>query len=233
MRRDRRCLRSVVLPLWLTSAVVLAPAAAAQEAVSSLRTGVYLIEDGANGIHLSDQSRSAADRLLIAAESGAGDSGRPRVARSISRDAAIDHAVQQAALAQSLDPLLLHAVIATESGYAVRAVSRRGALGLMQLMPATARQYGVTDPFDVAQNIGAGALHLRKLFDRFEQNPVLALAAYNAGVDAVVRSGSRIPPFAETQAYVPRVLQRFATLGAGPGTEATRGAARTPQRSAL
>jgi len=85
-------------------------------------------------------------------------------------------------------------------------------LGLMQLMPSTARDYGVTDAFDPRQNIDAGAQHLRRLLDRFGQDKALALAAYNAGADAVMRHHGRIPPYAETMAYVPRVLQRFAVL---------------------
>jgi soluble lytic murein transglycosylase-like protein len=130
-------------------------------------------------------------------------------------DPALHEIVRQAARDNALDPALLHAVIATESAYARRAVSPRGALGLMQLMPATAREYGVTDAFDARQNVRAGALHLRRLLDRFDQDTRLALAAYNAGAAAVQRHGGRVPPFAETRAYVPRVL-RLAAAQAGP-----------------
>jgi soluble lytic murein transglycosylase-like protein len=86
-------------------------------------------------------------------------------------------------------------------------VSRKGALGLMQLMPATARRLGVRDPFDPAQNIQAGARYLRELLTQFRGDLALALAAYNAGEAAVMRAGYRVPPYAETLAYVPRVLR--------------------------
>jgi soluble lytic murein transglycosylase-like protein len=80
----------------------------------------------------------------------------------------------------------------------------------MQLMPATARHYGVTDVFDAQQNVRAGARHLRDLLDQFGQDTALALAAYNAGAAAVARHGRNVPPYAETVAYVPRVLQHMA-----------------------
>jgi soluble lytic murein transglycosylase-like protein len=117
--------------------------------------------------------------------------------------------INRAALMYHLDPALLHAVIATESGYTTNAVSRKGALGLMQLMPDTARRYGVTDPFNPAQNIQAGTQHLNSLLKRFDNNLFLALAAYNSGESNVVKYGTRIPPFPETQAYVPKVMRLY------------------------
>ena len=113
----------------------------------------------------------------------------------------------------------MHAVIAVESNYNPRAVSRKGALGLMQLMPATARALGVSDPLNALQNIRGGAQHLRQLLDRFANNKSLALAAYNAGAGAVLASGGQIPAYAETRAYVPAVLKRYQqnlALLAGP-----------------
>ena len=83
----------------------------------------------------------------------------------------------------------------------------------MQLMPGTARSYGVSDPFDVEANVDAGTRHLRHLIERFGPDTTLVLAAYNAGAEAVVRVGNRVPPYAETIAYVPRVLRRLAALG--------------------
>jgi soluble lytic murein transglycosylase-like protein len=114
--------------------------------------------------------------------------------------------ISRAAMIYHLDPALLHAVIATESGYEANAVSRKGAMGLMQLMPETARRYGATDPFNPAQNIHAGAQYLNSLLRRFGNNLYLALAAYNSGEANVVKYGQRIPPFAETAAYVPKVM---------------------------
>ena len=112
--------------------------------------------------------------------------------------------MRQAATRQGVAPALIHAVIAVESAYRPRALSPRGAAGLMQLMPATAARYGVTDVFDPAQNIAAGARHLRALLDRYGQDPARALAAYNAG-PAVAHWSN-----AETAAYVPAVLARYA-----------------------
>jgi soluble lytic murein transglycosylase-like protein len=185
------------------------------QAAPAVRLGVYLIDGGEESIYLSDQPRSAADRLLIATKGEVGEPSGAPTDRLVPVNEAIERAVQGAARANAIDPQLLRAVIATESAFSVRAVSRSGAMGLMQLMPETARRYGVTEPFDVSQNVGAGAQHLRHLLDRFDQNLELALAAYNAGSEAVTRYGRRVPPYAETQAYVPRVLQRLSALCGG------------------
>lgn len=104
---------------------------------------------------------------------------------------------------QGVDPRLVRAVIQVESGYRSRARSPKGAMGLMQLMPATARQYAVADPYEPRANIEAGVKHLRWLLDRFELS--LALAAYHAGEAAVRRFGG-IPPYGETRDYVSRIL---------------------------
>ena len=110
---------------------------------------------------------------------------------------------------------LLHAVISVESGYDAKAVSRKGAQGLMQLMPETARRFGVADPFDPRENVHGGALYLKWLLDVFRGDLSLALAGYNAGEQAVIRAGYRIPPYAETQRYVPRVMERVQRQGPG------------------
>jgi membrane-bound lytic murein transglycosylase B len=114
--------------------------------------------------------------------------------------------IETAAREHDLSPGLLNAVIRVESGYQDRAVSVRGAVGLMQLMPQTARRFGVQNAFDPQQNIQGGARYLRWLLDYFGGDLSLALAGYNAGEAAVVRAGYRIPPFDETLHYVPRVL---------------------------
>ena len=103
-------------------------------------------------------------------------------------------------------PALVSALVGVESGFNARAVSPKGAAGAMQLMPATAARYGVTDPSDPAQNIDAGVRHLKDLLVQHQGNVALALAAYNAGQGAVARYGSRIPPYRETMLYVPAVL---------------------------
>jgi soluble lytic murein transglycosylase-like protein len=112
--------------------------------------------------------------------------------------------IASSAAAHGVDERLVHAVIQTESNYQPRARSRAGAKGLMQLMPATARQYAVRDPYDPQANIDAGVRHLKHLLSRFDLR--LALAAYNAGEGAVTAYGG-LPPFAETRRYVARVLQ--------------------------
>lgn len=115
--------------------------------------------------------------------------------------------IERFARMRGLEPSLVHAVIAAESSYDPRAVSKRGALGLMQLMPETAQELGVEDPFDPEANVGGGTLYLRRLLDRFGDLR-LALAAYNAGPTAVARHGD-VPPFDETRSYVARVLSLY------------------------
>src|SRR5262245_11522779 len=107
-----------------------------------------------------------------------------------------------------LSPALLAAIISVESGFNPRAVSAKGAQGLMQVLPATGRLLGVADLFDVRQNVEAGARHLRGLLERFSDDLSLALAAYNAGEQAVLTHDG-IPPFEETRQYVSRVLRLF------------------------
>jgi soluble lytic murein transglycosylase-like protein len=113
--------------------------------------------------------------------------------------------VQEHAARHALRPELVRAVIQVESGFNPRARSPRGAMGLMQLMPATARELGVRDAYDPAENIRGGTAYLRKLIDRYDGNEDLALAAYNAGADAVDRHGKTIPPYRETRDYVKKV----------------------------
>ncbi len=112
--------------------------------------------------------------------------------------------VRRAAARQHVDPALLRAVIHAESAFHTNAISRAGAEGLMQLMPATQRRFGVNDPFDPGQNIRAGARYLRKLLDMFNGNVRLAAAAYNAGENAVKKYNG-VPPYNETRNYVKRV----------------------------
>jgi soluble lytic murein transglycosylase-like protein len=117
--------------------------------------------------------------------------------------------IQDAARATRLEPALIHAVIAAESGYNPFARSRKGAAGLMQLMPETAKRYGVKNRLDPVQNISGGARYLRDLIRMFNNDVQLAVAAYNAGENAVVRAGNRIPPYQETMTYVPRVMSYY------------------------
>lgn len=113
-----------------------------------------------------------------------------------------------------IDVALLHAVITVESGYRADAVSPKGATGLMQLLPATARRYGTDNPRDPGANIEAGARYLSYLLKLFDNDLELALAAYNAGEGAVLRYGRRLPPYGETRRYVPLVLAHYQKLSA-------------------
>lgn len=118
--------------------------------------------------------------------------------------------IERAAEQGGIEPELLHAVVRTESAYNPHAVSPKGALGLAQLMPSTALAYGVSDALKPADNLRAGARHLRDLLDHFG-DVELALSAYNAGAGAVKKYGG-MPPFAETRAYVPRVSGHYEAL---------------------
>lgn len=117
--------------------------------------------------------------------------------------------IADAAVASGLPEALLHAVIEAESNYNADAISPKGAVGLMQLMPATARQYGAGNSRDPRSNVSAGARYLKDLMDMFNNDVKIALAAYNAGPQSVIRNGLSIPPFRETQHYVPKVLSLF------------------------
>jgi soluble lytic murein transglycosylase-like protein len=128
-------------------------------------------------------------------------------AGKLSSDANLNALVDDAAARHRVDPLLVHSVIQVESGYNKYAVSPKGAQGLMQLIPATARRYGVKNPFDPKENIEAGVKYLRDLQSMFGDDR-LALAAYNAGEGAVTRYGW-IPPYSETQNYVYQVGLRY------------------------
>jgi soluble lytic murein transglycosylase-like protein len=120
----------------------------------------------------------------------------------------IDSAIEQAAARHNVDPNLVRAVVKVESNFNPNAVSRKGAMGLMQLMPATARQLNVKNPFDPEQNVDAGVRHLKQLLESYGGNIKLTLAAYNAGAGAVARS-SGVPRYAETQNYVRRITNLY------------------------
>jgi soluble lytic murein transglycosylase-like protein len=139
--------------------------------------------------------------------------------------------VQETARAHNVDPLLVHSVIQVESNYNPYAISRAGARGLMQLMPATARQLGVRNSFDPRQNIEAGVRYLKYLKDLY-QDDRLALAAYNAGPNSVAKY-STVPPYPETQQYVQRVGERYVearrAAGFAPAAALRSGSADAPQ----
>jgi soluble lytic murein transglycosylase-like protein len=116
--------------------------------------------------------------------------------------------IRETASYHRMDPEFVEALIAVESNFNPRAISRQGAQGLMQLMPKTSKHYRVSDPYDPYQNIKAGVRHLRVLLDRYQGNLELTLAAYNAGETAVEKYGG-IPPYSETQGYVSKILNLY------------------------
>ncbi|MHB1495856.1 MAG: transglycosylase SLT domain-containing protein [Acidithiobacillus sp.] len=125
--------------------------------------------------------------------------------------------IRAAASRYGVSPALINAVISAESGYNAGAVSPKGAIGLMQLIPATADRFGVANAFSPADNINGGTAYLAHLLQVFSGDLKLAVAAYNAGSKAVIQAGYHIPPFAETQAYVPRVLAYYQQYLNGSG----------------
>lgn len=124
----------------------------------------------------------------------------------------VDSLIVESGKRNSVDPLLLYAIMHQESTFKRNAVSHKGARGLMQLMPGTARRFGVSSIFDPKQNIEGGARYMRFLLDYFDNSVPLALAGYNAGEGAVIKFGYRIPPYAETQEYVRRIGRRYALI---------------------
>ena len=122
--------------------------------------------------------------------------------------------IVEAARKAGVDPALVHAVIGVESAYNARAVSHKGALGLMQVIPGTARRFGIDNLLNPKANIRAGTQYLSHLLQMFDGDIGLALAAYNAGEGAVMKYGRAIPPYRETRAYVPRVLGIYEALAA-------------------
>lgn len=120
----------------------------------------------------------------------------------------LDQVVREASSKNRLDPDFVRSVISAESNFKIHAVSKKGALGLMQLMPATAAQLGVADPFDPRANVEAGTAHLSALLDRYNNDPIKALAAYNAGAHRV-KQYNGVPPYRETRAYISKIVRDF------------------------
>jgi soluble lytic murein transglycosylase-like protein len=171
----------------------------------------YKYVDSVGNIYLTDQPKKRSEGFDLLWRSG----NDPRYASFYSRinlksleqnRALYSSMIAKVAKRANLSPELLHAVVRAESAYDPKALSKKGARGLMQLMPATADRYGVSDSWDPEQNLDGGARYLRDLLDMFDQDLKLAVAAYNAGENAVKRYGNKIPPYPETRQYVRKVV---------------------------
>ena len=179
---------------------------------------IYTWRDAAGNLVLSDKKKDASARTYTVATGTVFRTTKPLSGRAARFQSLID---EHSAL-NSVSADLVRAVIQAESAFNPRAISPKGAMGLMQLMPATATELGVRDPYDPAENIRGGVTYLRQLLDLYDGNVELALAAYNAGPTAVKKYGGRVPPYRETRAYVARisgdVSTSAATTGAGGPT---------------
>ena len=190
-------------------------------AINALTTqaDVYIDMEQKNEINISntqiDQSftmkiEEPADKTQNFSSSTAQASNRKRHANEHQIQLLPYHSeVLQAASLTALEPALIHAVIAVESKHNAQAMSQKGAYGLMQLMPATAKRFHIKDKTSAAQNILAGSQYLRELLTLFKGDLNLSLAAYNAGPGAVQKYSNRVPPYRETMHYVPKVLRYY------------------------
>jgi len=172
-------------------------------AVGQATAEIYMYRDRQGTLHFSNAPTSPGYRQFVPRYRPT--KLRPLTASDRARRRAFDGIIDDSAERYGVERALVKAVIHVESNFVPYARSPKGALGLMQLMPATARSYGVWRAFDPRENVNAGVKHLRRLLDRYDGNVRLALAAYNAGVDAVARYGG-VPPYEETRNYLDRVL---------------------------
>jgi soluble lytic murein transglycosylase-like protein len=177
--------------------------------VTPAQAQIYSWRDANGVLTLSDRPQNASAQAITVSV------GTPAVV-SRGGNPVYEPLIRQHASNQGVRPDLVRAVIQVESAFNPKAVSPKGAMGLMQLMPATARELGVVDPFNPAENIRAGVTYLRRLLDRYDDNEQLALAAYNAGPTAVDKYGSKVPPYKETRDYVQRITGIQGTLRNGP-----------------
>ena len=187
---------------------------------AAVQAQIYAWRDAAGNLVLSDKKKDpSAKSYLVTAGAGY------RTTKPLSRRAAqYQSLIEEHAAVNSVSPDLVRAVIQAESAFNPRALSPKGAMGLMQLMPATAAEFGVTDPYDPVENVRAGVKYLKQLLDRYAGRVELALAAYNAGAGAVKKYGGTVPPYRETRNYVAKIrgdLATSATSGVLPG-ERTR-----------
>jgi soluble lytic murein transglycosylase-like protein len=178
---------------------------------------VYKYRDAEGRIYLTDKPMKGGYRLLKRFSLKGTRASRPAdsLAKMRQRRANLAPLIEEAARRSRLPDELVHAVVRVESAYRTDAISSKGAMGLMQLMPATAQRFGVSNAYDARQNLDGGTRYLRLLLEQFNQDLRLALAAYNAGENAVSRYGNKIPPFPETRDYVKKVITFYNQNQAG------------------
>ena len=167
----------------------------------AIQADVYKFVDNNGNVYFTDKPKSTRYKLIIRSKR------KSKTLRSmLANQKKFAPIIQAAAKKHELDPELLNAVIRVESAFNPNAVSKKGAVGLMQLMPKTAERYGVEDRRNPTENIDGGANYLSMLMGMFKSDVRLAVAAYNAGENAVIKYGYQIPPYRETQDYVARVM---------------------------
>ena len=189
---------------WIRTLVATAVMLAATPVAA--RAQIYAWRDAAGNLVLSDRPQNAASATFaVASTSGI------RTTRAGAASTAYDALISEHAAQHGIRADLVRAVIQAESAFNPFAKSVKGAMGLMQLMPATAVAYGVTNAYDPAQNIRAGVAYLKTLLNRYSQNEELALAAYNAGTGAVEKYGNVVPPYKETRNYVSKIQNQAGT----------------------
>ncbi|MES9831504.1 MAG: lytic transglycosylase domain-containing protein [Candidatus Thiodiazotropha sp. LLP2] len=175
----------------------------------SVEAEIYKYRGPNGSTHFTDKPMKGNYRLVWRSGKKKSQNSRYSLAKLRENKSKITPYIDDIAKQLHLHPGLLHAIVRVESAYDHKAVSRKGAQGLMQLMPATAKRYGVANSYDPKQNLRGGAEYLKDLLKMFEFDIKLALAAYNAGENAVIKYGKKIPPYPETQNYVKKVLNEF------------------------
>lgn len=187
---------------------------AASLGAPAARADIFMFTDDSGEVHLSNVPTDKRFVRVLAEPKAPRPTPSTKQRSAPTQRVAYAPLIAAAALEHGLPEELLHAVIKAESNFNPNAVSPKGAVGLMQLMPGTARKLGVRDARDPAENIDGGARYLRELLGMFGNDVSVALAAYNAGPNSVVRRGNAIPPYAETRAYVPKVIGLYSRLQA-------------------
>lgn len=188
---------------WLTALLLGLPLATLAD--------IYKYTDKYGRVFLTDRPSHSGYKRLVKTWKGWSPAGSKSINYGLLAEnrKRFSRTIDQAARVHKLPTALVHAVITAESAYDPDAVSSAGAVGLMQLMPATAQRYGVDDRKDPNANVAGGTRYLKDLLGMFNNDLTLAIAAYNAGENAVISYGRKIPPYEETQAYVRRVLQYY------------------------